>query len=168
MVPSGGKHTSILAYVVYETVTGYMLQVLYTSTRTLVPHASYLNRFHNGGASQRCWQSCDSRCRQYRYFQVYQTSSASTRLHPTPPPTSSWFHPRKATLALISSDLYTLAKTQISDLHAWANLATTPRKRIIVPNLTIMKCLEPSLTISIINHTITSHSIARERRRETS
>lgn len=70
------------------------------------------------------------RCREDRYFQVDQTSITSTPPQP-PPTTTSWFYPRKATLALIPSDLYTLAKNQISDLHAWANLAAMPGKELL-------------------------------------
>lgn len=32
----------------------------------------------------RCWRSCDGRCREYRSFQVYQTSITSTPAQPTP------------------------------------------------------------------------------------
>ncbi len=96
------------------------------------------NRLHNKRAELSGWRSCDCRVRERKCFKVRRETESRFRSNsitssppcPTPlfSPPSSWFHPRKATLTLISPDPSALAKNQISNSHTLKNLRQHDRK----------------------------------------
>lgn len=130
MVPSGGKRTRLFLHMLACGMDGRARSV-HAAGSLHLSHTLYKRRSF-GAMLEVMWQQTQ----RVQIFSSWPKLDQSHLLLPNlPPPTSSWFYPCKATLALIPSDLYKLAKNQISDLHAWANLLAMRRKELLSPIL---------------------------------